>query len=678
MILTCGPGTPAAIVNLSKGPESNQVVPAAATAQESLHDEAEDDNSSSSSSSASSSSSSSSGVAVERSASSHSASRAKQSREAATGTATAPSTSTPTASLEPVHSRSGSSGSSSATTGAKRTLSDRLKLPEDKEEGQQPKQHTPPLDQQHDMNLDTGSSTSSSCCSSDDDDGGTHEKKTGGGKEQPVTRREKWTKKKPEHLLGDDDDCDEMVGYSDIEAEMKEKEEKEKAFSGAQGNDNSDEDTSDDDSGAPKPPSRMETDASDDNGDNNTANEEEKHEEIDEEEALRRVRHHIRTEEVEASDDDDELHDFREMAAEWFALEQAQAEAGGESGESDELDDDDDDNEDDHDDEDDSDAEEREAIRLINRRRILRSRSPHAGNRDRNRRTMKPALRHGGCINTAAWLQTGWRLSTVSSEHYSTSFNANLNAEDPFNLHAVLSDDCPTQLVTSGDDRLVKFWDVRHAMGTANPLPWGRNTYCPFASTPEVQDNYRTKWQNFYQKQKPVEPWKIAGNVIPLASLNTGHRLNVFHVTPLWQQPGKVATCGADGYLRLGDVEASSSGDSGSASIIISPEYTNDGSSRVFLFRPGMCFSHHFLNSNVGLLCSESGLRKFDIRLPPRQQERTALLKGDDACKACAIWSVSSATSVEEVDSTYVFGEYRMKLYRPVLNVFVAHPQFVS
>lgn len=208
-------------------------------------------------------------------------------------------------------------------------------------------------------------------------------------------------------------------------------------------------------------------------------------------------------------------------------------------------------------------------------------------------------------------------------------------------------------------------------MGSSNPLPWGRNTHCPFAYSSDCDEaesaGYKNQWREYYRKQKPVEPWQMFGNVLPLASLQTGHTKNVFHVTPLWQQPGKVATCAADGFLRLGDIEASSGGDSARSSIVLSPEYFNDDTDRMlsglFSLRPGMCFSHQFLNANVGLLCSERGLRKFDVRLPPRQQERRALMGGSSLCKACAVWTVNSASSVEEVDSTYVFGKIPPRSY---------------
>lgn len=251
-----------------------------------------------------------------------------------------------------------------------------------------------------------------------------------------------------------------------------------------------------------------------------------------------------------------------------------------------------------------------------------------------------PSMRHGGCINTAAWLDCGWRIST-----------AGISTRE-----AMSSEDCPTQLVTSGDDHLVKFWDARQAMGGDSPLPGGCTTICPF-SNPDFldQDDNLPYWKAYYKKRKSLN---IAGSVLPLATLHTGHRGNVFHVTPLSGMPGKVATCGADGYLRISDLET------GDSSIVVSPEYEDDigGLLPVGLLslRAGMCFSHHFLNQHTGLLCSERGLRRFDLRLPPREQPTRGLLGGPfRACKACAVWSnPTSDTSLEEGDSAYVFGKY--------------------
>lgn len=63
-----------------------------------------------------------------------------------------------------------------------------------------------------------------------------------------------------------------------------------------------------------------------------------------------------------------------------------------------------------------------------------------------------------------------------------------------------------------------------------------------------------------------VDTWKASirthkrypGIVHPLLTLPTQHRGNVFHVSPVPHSLGKVATCAADGYLRLLDVEVHS------------------------------------------------------------------------------------------------------------------------
>lgn len=240
-----------------------------------------------------------------------------------------------------------------------------------------------------------------------------------------------------------------------------------------------------------------------------------------------------------------------------------------------------------------------------------------------------PSIRHGGCINTATWLTSPWRLSLASQE-----------------VEAVSSHEGPTQLLTSGDDRTVKFWDVSYAMGTANPLPGGKNSVCPFSS--------------YVPKGPPIEEWKsyhrdscaLSGSVIPLATLQTRHRGNVFHATPLDHAPGKVVTCGADGYLRMSDLETSSS------VAIFSPEFDRDhrnffrSPSGFLSLRPGMCFSHHFIDSHAGLLCSERGLRHFDIRIAPREQRAHSILGDGASCKACAVWSADST------ESAYVFGMF--------------------
>ena len=591
MILTVGPGTPAVLVDLSAEPSSP---PAAAAAG------GEDGENSSSESSTSSDSPEEAYVDEKL----EEEGKEKDVEDADTGScvdvaaARSPST-------------EASPGSSTSRTNIKRTLSDRLKTSSEDDEKMEPKTST---QLQQGIHMDVTSSGSEQGSGLVDD---TQEAPTVDGvKEQ---------------------NDEEMAGYSDVEKELL-------------GEDNGSGDTGEDAQDALTDRERfyLEDNHAEEhrmqfssNDDEDTSDNEDPHPRPN-----RRIWERTGDEDDEDESDEDQMAEYREMAAEWFAMEQASVEDEEQS---------------DSDDEEDSDDD--PEARVIIRRRYLR-RSPSDRRRNNNQpKTMKTSIRHQGCINTATWLDAGWRLSTFQ---HSTSYNANFYEDDAFSCHAIASDDCPTQLVTSGDDREIKFWDVRHAMGSANPLPWGRNTHCPFANQGENPSDpgYKTRWNDFYCKQKPVEPWKLSGNVVPLASMQTGHLENVFHVTPLWQKPGKVATCGADGYLRLGDVEASNSGDANSSAIIVSPEYGGaDMMAGVFRLRPPMCFSHHFLNANVGLLCSEKGLRKFDIRLPPRQQERRPLVGGPVACKACAIWTTASDSSIEEVDSSYVFGKPAACIY---------------
>jgi hypothetical protein len=244
-----------------------------------------------------------------------------------------------------------------------------------------------------------------------------------------------------------------------------------------------------------------------------------------------------------------------------------------------------------------------------------------------NRSAPVPSIRHGGCINTAAWMDCGWRISLPGGM-----------ARDAIHTH-----ECPTQLVTSGDDLLVKFWDVSQAIGMTTPLAGGPATICPY-SAPEPQLEQPAiidKWRRYYQETNSDA---VAGAVLPLAIISTGHMSNVFHVTPLRGQPGKVATCAADGFLRLGDLET------GQSRVVVRPEVDTHA------LRLAMCFSHHFLSQNTGLLCTEQGLRRFDLRIPSGEQPSGSLLAGASGCKACAIWSTSkSSSALEEGDSVYVF-----------------------
>lgn len=256
----------------------------------------------------------------------------------------------------------------------------------------------------------------------------------------------------------------------------------------------------------------------------------------------------------------------------------------------------------------------------------------------------RPSLRHGGCINTACWLTGPWRLSLVNE------------AAGVLRSTPVQGEESPTQLATSGDDRLVKFWDVSGAMGTDSPLPGGWNTFCPFATT-EIPNTLATqrRWKDYYSRRPDTQ---LPGSVHNLATLSTGHRGNVFHVEPLHHAPGKVLTCGADGYLRLCDLVAERS------SVVVHP-FMEEDIDLPFIFHSGMAYSHVMLSANTGLLCSERGLHHFDLRLPPREQSRKSLLKdqmSDDevyrtvTCKACAVWSPHGSSDVQgEVESSYIF-----------------------
>eukprot|EP00529_Nitzschia_sp_RCC80_P006247 CAMPEP_0113485942 /NCGR_PEP_ID=MMETSP0014_2-20120614/24741_1 /TAXON_ID=2857 /ORGANISM="Nitzschia sp." /LENGTH=1530 /DNA_ID=CAMNT_0000379599 /DNA_START=136 /DNA_END=4728 /DNA_ORIENTATION=+ /assembly_acc=CAM_ASM_000159 len=268
-----------------------------------------------------------------------------------------------------------------------------------------------------------------------------------------------------------------------------------------------------------------------------------------------------------------------------------------------------------------------------------------------------PSMRHAGCINTAHWLDCGWRLST-----YTEDINI------PPVVKGIFTEECPTQAVTSGDDYKIKFWDLSDAMGTVSPLPGGRSTICPFsASTPtfEEANQLEEAWagtlsmhtgqitRNYIGQYDHRR--HLPGSVRLLTSVHSGHHGNVFHVTPCKGKPGKVATCAADGFLRLVDIEMNQS------SPILSPEYDDEMGllpPRFLSFRSAICFSHHFLNENVGLLCSERGLRQFDLRLPPREQPQQRLLGGSlfRSCKACAILSSSpNPSSFDQGDPTYFF-----------------------
>jgi hypothetical protein len=271
-------------------------------------------------------------------------------------------------------------------------------------------------------------------------------------------------------------------------------------------------------------------------------------------------------------------------------------------------------------------------------------------------RPWQATLRHGGCINTATWLDAPWRLSTVQQESVSSTLHNN-------SVTTVHSDEYPTQLLTSGDDGLVKFWDVAQALGGASPLAGGWDTQCPYAPGPsavdieQYQEHVTARWKSYYSAGAPVP-----ASVHHLASLKAGHEGSVLHVTALHAQPGQVLTSGADGCLRLLHLDAP-----GSTALIIKPLDGDDeqmAARGIEMAMSKVAYSHCMVNAHVGLIASDRGLHRFDLRLPPREQYTKSLLGPDPGfgagkCKACAVWTPPwmsmSQLSDGTVDSSYVF-----------------------
>jgi hypothetical protein len=360
---------------------------------------------------------------------------------------------------------------------------------------------------------------------------------------------------------------------------------------------------------------------------------------------------------------------------------------------------------------------------------------------DKYRASSRSSMRHSGCINTASWLDCGWRISMpyspwslhASNAHYDEGGcdrgggSRHIDVMDvPWGGDGI--DEIATQLLTSGDDTIVNFWDAHHSMGGSSPLSGGSSTITPFSS-PRMTVNASSElvgiWRGIGNVKSALSSSSSAaaaaagggggggggenadvgrryfclpGTVHHLASMRTGHRGNVFHATPVPHGRGKVATCGADGYLRLHDVaihassppsalaRSSSSSSSTtttfnnaggveSSAIIVNPQYIEGGRSSpssggTYARSSDSClsFSHHFLSPNVGLLCSERGLLRFDVRLPPRSQENRSIVPElSDACRACRPWrlgggpfdesmgGVDGGGGCAELESAYVF-----------------------
>lgn len=268
----------------------------------------------------------------------------------------------------------------------------------------------------------------------------------------------------------------------------------------------------------------------------------------------------------------------------------------------------------------------------------LQQHNVNAQDGDTRNEALRPSIRHGGCINTACWMDCPWRLSLAGSDGHPLPASGSANI--------VPSREYTTQLVTSGDDRVVKFWDVRDAMGSANPLPGGWDTFSPFSTT-ELPSSKAVlpSFRKYYNHPDHVP--KVAGGVNLLASISTGHRLNVFDVKPVNSQPGKILTCAADGFLRLCDLETNQS------SVVVNP--TTDEMDSMLFSTGKMAFSQHFVTANTGLLCSERGLHRFDLRVSPREQETQSLLHRLEICKTCAVWSPFGSPSNGDADSNFVF-----------------------
>jgi hypothetical protein len=135
-----------------------------------------------------------------------------------------------------------------------------------------------------------------------------------------------------------------------------------------------------------------------------------------------------------------------------------------------------------------------------------------------------------------------------------------------------------------------------------------------------------------YWRRETDNTSMIPGLVKFLGSMRTGHRGNVFHANPLVYKPGRVMTCAADGKLNVCDI-------------------VHDKISTI-LSLDGMLFSHLMLDENTGLVCGESGLHRFDLRVPRSSQPSVSLLEEGETCKSCAVYSAAEAET-----SAYVFGK---------------------
>jgi hypothetical protein len=232
--------------------------------------------------------------------------------------------------------------------------------------------------------------------------------------------------------------------------------------------------------------------------------------------------------------------------------------------------------------------------------------------------SLSPSLRHAGCINTACWLADN---DTAA----------------------------PTKLMTSGDDRLLKIWNVKEAMDLAWDNGW--DSFTPFA-TNTIRDHVL-----------PNYPSKLPGTVELLHTFRTGHYGNVFHVTPLFhnhQQGGgggggttqqlRALTSAADGALRLVEEQRST--------LILQSE--------------GMAYSHLVLTEHTGVVCYDNGLNMYDLRCSLHTQPDPVIT--GMSIKACVQYRptllfVGSSRDVKLIDirvgRTSFFRSYQPSYFDP-------------
>jgi tetratricopeptide (TPR) repeat protein len=298
---------------------------------------------------------------------------------------------------------------------------------------------------------------------------------------------------------------------------------------------------------------------------------------------------------------------------------------------------------------------------------------PRSEHRNQTYEGWLPSIHHVGCVNTACWLNVPWRLATASIDS-ATSASSGQKYVPKSNASSTY--EIPTQLVTSGDDCMIKVWDLKNSMGSVSPLDGGWDTFSPLtlSSNKDVgsDDTYKS-WVKSYDDRN--EDSKIAGSVKLLAKMHSGHRANVFHVQPLLHKPGKFLSCGADGFLRLSDLESSTSAEVVNPGMEAMEGFTIPMVS-MERFTDRMAYSFQLLSQNTGLLCTDRGLRYFDIRLRPSEQRHASIYKPSPSsssssegtfqsycCKTCAVWKPHQYReygsypmySDDEMESTYVF-----------------------